>query len=158
MDLTKLPPAFLTRMQALINSGELQIPPPIFVEMGAEIVAVNLAEKSLTVKFPVQRRYQNPMGYMQGGMIATAVDNVIGPLSFLVAPPSVTKTLTMDYLRPIPADMAEITVTARLLSHNGRELIFEAEVLRGRDTVLARGRAVNVTMRRRNAVPQSDTE
>jgi len=35
---------------------------------------------------------------MQGGMIAAAVDNTIGPLSFLVAAPNVTRRLEMKYI------------------------------------------------------------
>jgi uncharacterized protein (TIGR00369 family) len=149
MDLTKLPPAFLARMQELMSTGKLQLPPPVFVEMGAEIVDMSLTEKCLTVRFPVESRFQNPMGFMQGGMIAAAVDNVIGPLSFIVAPPSVTKTLTIEYLRPIPPDMAEIMVTARLVEEDGRQLTFTAEVKRGQDTVLAKATALNIVMRQR---------
>jgi len=149
MDFSTLPPAFLARMQELMSTGKLQLPPPVFVEMGADVVELNLAEKCLTVRFPVESRFQNPMGYMQGGMIAAAVDNVIGPLSFIVAPPSITKTLTMEYLRPIPPDMTEIMVTARLVAEDGRQLTFTAEVKRGQDTVLAKATALNIVMRQR---------
>lgn len=133
-----LPPEVIARMTELMQSGELQLPPPVFLEMGGEFVAFDAVSRSLTVRFPVQERFQNPMGYMQGGMIAAAVDNVIGPLSFMVAPPNVTKTLEMTYLRPVPASLEQITVTARLVAAEGRELLFEAEVRRGADTMLAK--------------------
>jgi acyl-coenzyme A thioesterase PaaI-like protein len=109
-----------------------------------------MEEKSLTVRFPVKEAYQNPMGYMQGGMIAAAVDNVIGPLSFMVAPPSVTKTLEMSYLRPIPPSLDAIIVTAHLAGQEERDLIFKATVRRGEDTTLAAATARNVILRRRN--------
>lgn len=135
---TNLPPEMLARMAELVQSNGLKVPPPVFLEMGGEFVAFDAVAKSLTVRFPVQERFQNPMGYMQGGMIAAAVDNVIGPLSFMVAPPNVTKTLEMTYLRPVPASLPEITVHAWLVAAEGRELLFAAEVRRGADTVLAK--------------------
>lgn len=142
--------AFLEQLVELAQFANLQIPPPVFTEMGGEILAFDPLAKSLTVRFPVQARYQNPMGYMQGGMIAAAVDNVIGPLSFMIAPPSVTKTLTMTYLRPIPATLNEIIVQAWLVSAEGRELLFTAEVRRGEGSVLATAEARHHTVRMRN--------
>lgn len=147
MDKTLFPAKFTDHLAKLAQSGNLQIPPPVFTEMGGEFLAFDPVAKSLTVRFPVQARYQNPMGYMQGGMIAAAVDNVIGPLSFLIAPPSVTKTLTMTYLRPIPATLSEIVVQAWLVSAEGRELLFAAEVRRGENAVLATAEARHHTVR-----------
>lgn len=150
MDNINFSSALMEQLVKLAQSGNLKIPPPVFTEMGGEILAFDPVAKSLTVRFPVQARYQNPMGYMQGGMIAAAVDNVIGPLSFLIAPPSVTKTLTMTYLRPIPATLGEIIVQAWLVSAEGRELHFAAEVRRGENTVLATAVAQHHTVRSRN--------
>jgi hypothetical protein len=42
---------------------------------------------------------------MQGGMIATAVDNTIGPLRDVVAPPNVTRTLEMRNSHPVNSEM-----------------------------------------------------
>ena len=148
MDFSGWPPEIAARMGELLAGGALQIPPPVFVEMGGEIVAWDMAAKSLAVRFPVQARFQNPMGYMQGGMIAAAVDNVVGPLSFMVAPPSVTRSLTMEYLRPIPPSLAEFTVVARLVAAEGVELLFEAEVRRGPGTLLAKATLHNRILRR----------
>lgn len=148
MDFSGWPPEIAARMGELLAGGALQIPPPVFVEMGGEVVAWDMAAKSLAVRFPVQARFQNPMGYMQGGMIAAAVDNVVGPLSFMVAPPSVTRSLTMEYLRPIPPSLAEFTVVARLVAAEGEALLFEAEVRRGQGTLLAKATLHNRILRR----------
>ena len=148
MDLSSLPPEFLQRMTDLMSSGKLQIPPPIFTDMEGEIVDINLTEKTLTVRFPVQKRYQNPMGYMQGGMIATAIDNAIGPLSFMVAAPNVTKTMEVNYLRPISTKIENITVVASFAGQHERELTFVADVLRDDGAKLAHARSINVIMKR----------
>ncbi len=141
-------PEFIERMSQLMASGKLKLPPPIFTDMEGEFLDLDLEAKTLTVRFPVLERYQNPMGYMQGGMIAAAIDNAIGPLSFIVAKPNVTKTMELTYLRPIPPRIAEITVTAAYDSQNGRELIFVADVLRSDGSVLAHARTVNVLLKR----------
>lgn len=148
MDFSSFPPEFIERMTQLMANGQLQLPPPIFADMAGEFVDLDMAAKTLTVRFPVQARYQNPMGTMQGGMIAAAIDNAIGPLSFMVAAPNVTKTMEVTYLRPIPASVAEITVVAAFAGQNGRELTFVADVLRGDGAKLATARSVNVLLKR----------
>ena len=147
MDFASFPPEFIQRMQTLMNNGDLKLPPPIFNDMNGEFVDLDMSKKSLTVRFPVQERYQNPMGYMQGGMIATAIDNAIGPLSFMVAAPNVTKTMEVTYLRPIPKTISQITVKADFIEQNGRELIFDAVVMRDDGAKFAQARSVNVLLR-----------
>ncbi len=148
MDFSSFPPEFIERMGQLMANGELMLPPPIFTDMAGEFVALDMTAKTLTVRFPVQARYQNPMGYMQGGMIAAAIDNAIGPLSFMVAAPNVTKTMEVTYLRPISTSVAEITVVAAFEGQNGRELTFVADVLRHDGTKLATARSLNVLLKR----------
>jgi uncharacterized protein (TIGR00369 family) len=148
MDFSSFPPELMQRMGQMMASGQLKLPPPIFTDMAGEFVDMDLEAKTLTVRFPVQERYQNPMGYMQGGMIAAAIDNAIGPLSFMVAAPNVTKTMEVTYLRPIPVSVTEITVTAAFESQQDRELIFVADVLRDDGTKLATARSVNVLLKR----------
>ena len=148
MDFSSFPSEIIQRMGEMIASSTLKLPPPVFTDMAGEYIAMDLAAKTLTVRFPVQARYQNPMGYMQGGMIAAAIDNTIGPLSFMVAAPNVTKTMEVTYLRPIPASVAEITVVAAFEAQRERELIFVADVLRGDGTKLATARSVNVLLKR----------
>ncbi len=157
MDVTAFPPEFAQRMQTLSANGRLKLPPPIFTEMGAEVVEFDAAAKTLTVRFPVQERFQNPMGYMQGGMIAAAIDNAIGPLSFMVASPSVTKSMEVHYLRPISARIRQITVVAAFEAQNGRELTFAADVLRDDGAKLAQARSVNILLKRKRG-KEGDTE
>jgi len=96
------------------SQAGLKLPPPCFEEMQAELLEY-VDGQSMTIKFPVQERYQNPLGFMQGGFLLAAVDNTIGPLSYLVAPPSVTTTLNCTYLRPVPPNMSSFTVTGKVV-------------------------------------------
>ena len=117
------------------------IPPPIFTDMQGEILAFDIDQKSLCARFPVQERYQNPYRAMQGGMISAAVDNTLGPLSLLVAPPNVTRRLELTYSRPVTLDMAYIEVSARLVESHERRLIFHADITGPQGEHLARARA-----------------
>ena len=66
------------------------LPPPSFEIMQCEIIEYSQEEKSLITKLPVLEQWLNPYGAMQGGMIDAAIDNAVGPLSMLIAPPNMT--------------------------------------------------------------------
>jgi len=106
---------------------DIEIPPKIFQDMDGEFVEY-VAEKSLTTKFPVKKRYQNPFGNMQGGMIATAIDNTIGPLSFLLGSPNVTTQLNTSFIRPITKTDEYIIVQATLIEKTQTQIHIRAEV------------------------------
>jgi acyl-coenzyme A thioesterase PaaI-like protein len=118
-------------------------PPPVFAMMQGEFVALDIEAGVLKVRFPVLEEYQNPYGAMQGGMVAAAVDNTLGPLSVLVAPPNVTRTLEMTYSRAVMPEMRYILVEARLVERKGRKLIYSAEVFSSDEQRLARAKAVH---------------
>lgn len=123
--------------------GEYVIPPPVFVAMQGEFLRFDLDDGSLTARFPVLGDYLNPFGAMQGGMIAAAVDNTLGPLSVLVAPRNVTRRLEVTYSRPITPDLGTIVVVGKLLERAGRRLFFKADVRDEAGVRLARAKAVH---------------
>jgi acyl-coenzyme A thioesterase PaaI-like protein len=123
--------------------GEFRIPPPVFISMQAQVVAFDPAAAALTVRFPVLEKDLNPYHTMQGGMIAAAIDNTLGPLSMLVAPPNVTRTLEVTYSKPITLDLGTFLVTARLVGREKRFLNFTAEVTTEDRQKLARAKAVH---------------
>lgn len=127
-----------------------QIPPPVFTEMGAEVVGYDDGE-ALRVRFPVEPRFANPAGVMQGGMIAAAIDNTIGPLSYLVAPPSVTTQLNLSYLRPVTPRLEFFEVEARLDERTRQYLFFSARATdpRGRTLVIAQATCYVMPQRQR---------
>ena len=116
------------RMQAMApGQSALELPPKVFQDMEAEFVDYQEG-RSITVRFPVLPRYQNPMGYMQGGMIVAAIDNTLGPLSYLVAPPSVATQLNTSYVRPVTANDEFIIVEGRVAERTRTQLFLLAEV------------------------------
>ncbi len=125
------------------RAAQYRIPPPVFALMEGEFAALDLEAGMLRARFPIRERYLNPFGAMQGGMLSAAVDNTIGPLSMLVAPPSVTRRLALKFSRPATLDLGHILVEARLGSQEGRWLTFGAEVRAPDGELLARAEATH---------------
>ena len=117
------------------------IPPPIFELMRGEFLVIDVEARRIKTRFPILAEYQNPYRTMQGGMVAAAVDNTLGPLSMLVAPPNVTRRLEMKYSLPITIDLEYIIVEGVLLERDGRRLTFSAEVRDQEGKLLARGKS-----------------
>jgi acyl-coenzyme A thioesterase PaaI-like protein len=111
--------------------------------MDGKFLALDLDAGVLTTQFPVRESYLNPYGTMQGGMIAAAVDNTLGPLSMLVAPPNVTRRLEITYSRPVTLDMGVILVQGELLERKKRWLYFRADVHNRAGLRLARAKATH---------------
>jgi acyl-coenzyme A thioesterase PaaI-like protein len=107
---------------------DYHFPPPVFAAMQGEYLEFDPRNGSLTARFPILERYLNPYGIMQGGMIAAAVDNTLGPLSVALASPNVTRTLEMKYSHPALPEMGYIIVHARLVERDGPRLTFHARV------------------------------
>ena len=118
-------------------------PPPVFVDMQGEFVEFALESGSLTTRFPILNRYLNPYGSMQGGMVAAAVDNTLGPLSVVVAPVNVTRTLEMKYSQPVMPEMGFILVKAELVERDDPKLFFKATVRSPSGQRLAKCKAVH---------------
>lgn len=119
----------------------LQIPPPCLLDMQGEFVEY-VEGQSLAMRFPVLPRYRNPIGHMQGGFIVAALDNTLGPFSYLIAPPSVTTSLNTQYLRPVTPEMPHIACHARLVERTRHQLFLAGEVRDEADRVLAICQAV----------------
>ena len=124
--------ALIEAMKAGGAAG-LQLPPPVYATLATEPVDFREGDASglgaeLVMRFPNAARWQNPVGHLQGGVLAAFVDGVVGPLSYLVAPPSATTDLSVGYLAPATEAVAAVEVTARLAQRAGRTLVFDAEV------------------------------
>ncbi len=109
------------------DEARLEIPPKVFTEMQAEFVAYE-RNRMLRVRMPALAWYANPAGTVQGGIIAAAFDNAFGPFSYLIAKaPCVTKSMTINYIRPVIAGNDTITVEAILLARTSTDIILEGK-------------------------------
>jgi acyl-coenzyme A thioesterase PaaI-like protein len=123
--------------------GDFLLPPPVFDFMSGELIEFDQQVACLKIRFPILDTYLNPYGVMQGGLVAAAADNTLGPLSMLVAPPNVTRRLTMKFSRPVTPDLEYIVVEARLKEREGRWLTLNADIRDQAGQLLARVQALH---------------
>ena len=126
--------------------NDFTLPPPIFEIMQCEIIEYSAEEKSLIIRLPVLEKWQNPFGTMQGGMIDAAIDNAVGPLSLLVAPRNMTRSIETKILNAITMDVETIYIKANLVEQKKRRLAFEVEVQDNDGVVYAASKVVNFVL------------
>jgi len=89
--------------------------------------------------------YEGPPGYVHGGFVAAAFDDVLGLAQSLSNRAGMTGTLTVRYRRPTPLH-ADLVFEGRLVSVEGRKILTEG-VSRGPDgEVTAEAEALFVTV------------
>lgn len=135
----------LTRLEEKLgrDAGSYLFPPPVFTSLQGKFLELDLDQGVLVAEFPVLEAYLNPYHTLQGGIIAAAVDNTLGPLSVLVAPPNVTRDLTLTYSAPVTMETGKIQVTGQFLRVEGRRLFFQADVRDRAGRRLARAKAMH---------------
>lgn len=140
----------IQELAAVAKKARLEIPPKCFVAMNGRITDYEKG-RSLTAQFPVEERYENPMGLMQGGFITAAIDNVFGPLSYLLGRPYATTQLDTSYLRPVAAADKYVEVAARVEEKAGRQLYMAAKVTNaaGKTVAISQASCQVVAPRRR---------
>ena len=138
--------AEMRRLQETLGDA-VEFPPPCFTRMNAEFTAYE-SRSALTVEIPVSQDMLNPVGSMQGGFITAAIDNTMGPLSYL-ALRSAASTLDIhtQFIRAVPAG-ERLRVTARVVSRWPVSLVMEAEVLNSHGKLVARATANALAIRK----------
>ena len=119
------------------------MPPPIFNLMKGELIEYDIERGYLKAGFPVLEAYLNSFGIMQGGMIAAAIDNTLGPLSMLVAPPNFTRELEIKYKRTVTLETGYLIVTGEFHEQRKRQLFFTASVVNHSGIELATAKSVH---------------
>jgi acyl-coenzyme A thioesterase PaaI-like protein len=130
IDKNKLPQKLFSIIEEKLHGLDesINFPPPSFDMMEGEIIDFDMEKGLFKNRFPVKDEYLNPYGNMQGGFISAAIDNTIGPLSMLVAPPNFTRVMEVKYGKIVPPELAFIYITATFLEQKKRQLFFQAIV------------------------------
>lgn len=122
---------------------EVLIPPPVFIKMNGTVASYDKNQKVLKIIYPILEDYLNPFGSMQGGMIAAAIDNTLGPLSMLVAPLNYTRQLDIKFRKTVKIGMGNIMVVAKYVKSTNRLLEFTALVVDENANKLASAKAIH---------------
>ena len=94
--------------------------------------------------------YEGPPGYVHGGMIALAFDEVLGIANIAAGHPGMTARLTIHYRKPTPL-FRELHFRAALDRVEGRRIMSRAEVWDG-DTLTAQAEGLFVQPRPERAL------
>lgn len=121
---------------------KLVLPSPISHVLGVELLAFDEEVPSLRCQYPVNDDHRNPYGYLQGGILAALMDNTIGILGLLVAPPSVTTQFNISYIRPVTPQEKLAQVEAIVTERTRRMLFFSATATNAAGKTLAQAQAV----------------
>ncbi|WUV84909.1 PaaI family thioesterase [Streptomyces sp. NBC_01476] len=81
---------------------------------------------SVTAEFTVRPAHQGAPGLAHGGVLATALDETLGSLSWLLRVIAVTGRLESDFLLPVPVG-ATLHLSARCTAVAGRKIYSTAE-------------------------------
>ncbi|MEV5431819.1 PaaI family thioesterase [Streptomyces sp. NPDC052701] len=76
---------------------------------------------SLTAEFTVQPAHQGAPGLAHGGVLATALDETLGSLNWLLRTIAVTGRLETDFVRPVPVGTT-LFLQARVTAVAGRKI------------------------------------
>jgi uncharacterized protein (TIGR00369 family) len=107
-----------------------------------------LAEDGGVVTLPtVADRFEGHPGYLHGGVIATLLDEAMSKSARARGLQTMTRTLEVEYLRPVPSG-APLRVEGRVMRSEGRRHWIEAEIRDATGTVLAAGKGVFVEVRK----------
>jgi uncharacterized protein (TIGR00369 family) len=105
----------------------LNLPPESTKTLGTEYVAADWG-KSLTGRVRFDPKFTNPVGFFQGGFLAAAFDDVMGPLTYMAAGrPVATIEMSLSFLRPFVAKDEFIDIRADVVSLSKNLLVLKAE-------------------------------
>ena len=96
-------------------------------------------------RFRLDRRYTGPPGHCHGGIIAAILDEAMGKVNKLRQVIALTKQMTVDYVRPVPLHQP-LRVESYEVSVRGRRHVNMGEIRNQKGEVLARGRALFITI------------
>lgn len=128
----------LGRMAERAPQGvNVTLPPRIAEELGPRFTELVDGER-LTAAYPAQPRHANPMGVLQGGILGAAIDHCMGSLAFYSTHhPCASVTFNLTFIKPLPADGREYTVTAFLRARTRSLAFLEGEARDAENNLLA---------------------
>jgi len=100
---------------------------------------------SFICRFRLGKRFTGPPGHCHGGIIATILDEAMGKVNKLRHVVALTSEIKVNYLKPVPLNKP-LMVRSREVSVRGRQHVNMAEIIDGKDQVLARGRGLFIAI------------
>lgn len=97
---------------------------------------------SVHARYEVTEHHQGAPGLAHGGVLAVAMDEVLGAANWMLRVPAVTGRLETDFVAPVPVGTV-LEITARIVGKSGRKVYTEGEaVVWGTGNVAVRSRGL----------------
>lgn len=98
--------------------------------MQGELVSCDEANRSITLRYPVQDWQVNGLGTLHGGMISTMMDLTMSMAIYCYSRQTIPPTITMtvNYLRPVPIEDG-VHIMARVTSIGKRNATAYCEAI-----------------------------
>lgn len=114
----------------------VKLPPPTFLAHEGKILAFE-SGKSITLAFPVREFQTNPVGTLQGGILASFFDDAFGTFCFAsLRKPCISIDMTVNFIRPVKPD-AFVIVRAEFKAKGRKLLQVSAEAFTGNEKLVA---------------------
>jgi uncharacterized protein (TIGR00369 family) len=104
-------------------------------------------EHVIVCRVRLARRFEGPPGHAHGGVIATLLDEAMSKANRQFGVLAMTRQMEVEYLKPVRLG-AQLMLTGRHVSAEGRKHQCEAELANEAGEVLARGKALFVAVDR----------
>ena len=115
-------------------------------ETGLHIRMTAVADLAVEARFTVDEHHQGAPGLAHGGVLAAAVDEVMGASNWLLMAPAVTARLEVDFGAPVPVGQT-VHLTAAIVGQSERKVYTVADARTGSGPVLhARGLFLQVDL------------
>ena len=107
------------------EDSPLLMPPPLFTFLDMHLSELEPGVR-LTCTLAARREFCNPAAVVQGGIIASAIDGVIGAFAYHeMGQPVTTTTLNINYLRPLYGDGSQWTAEARVRARTRKQVFLD---------------------------------
>lgn len=103
---------------------------------------VTAGELDVDAVFEVSQAHQGAPGLAHGGLLATALDEALGALNWLLMTPAVTARLEADFRRPVPVGSL-LAIRAWIVGQEGRK-VYTRAIGRVDDEIVLTGAAMFV--------------
>ena len=117
------------------------------IDLGASLEEMD-EDGSVWIRYPVNDKYRNGLGNLQGGLLASLIDNAMGILVVPFYGSFLTMNLDTNYFLPISKEFEQIVIKAEIVKPGKRTKYLRAEVYRS-DGKLAALAGSNVMMVRK---------
>jgi acyl-coenzyme A thioesterase PaaI-like protein len=90
------------------------------------------ADLTVTAQVTLTDHHQGAPGLAHGGIVAVALDEVLGGLGWLLQTPMVTGRLQVEYLRPVPVG-TDLHLESQAVAAEGRRIFCQATMRESAD-------------------------